>query len=556
LTSTIWQDKAAKGNAMSSRSIPVRSGSQRRTLRLLLIVLALLAALPLAVWLDLRDLTQRMSQQQAYDTGEMISDIRGFYAKEVVGRILAGEAKGDPTTVVANYHDVSGAVPIPATFSIAIGNLVSGRDSAVRYDFVSDFPFAHRAPYELTPFQKQALAAFRADPTLVNTETHSGGMFDPVVQVAFPIRMTEACVACHDNHPDSPKKDWKVGDVRGIQAVTIAHPIVMSLWSFKYLLIYFAFAAASGIAIVLMQRRQARQISAMNKELSAANDFLASISMKISKYLSPQIYKSIFSGRRDVKITTERKKLTIFFSDIKDFTATAEHMQPEEFTALLNEYLTEMSTIALAHGATLDKFIGDAILAFFGDPETRGVAEDARACINMAIAMQQRLKQLNVIWRARGIDTPFETRMGINTGYCNVGNFGSEDRMAYTIVGAEANLAARLQASADPGGIVVSCETYSLVKDLIRARRLEPITMKGIPLPVVPYAVEMSTATDASVIDTQIDGLVLRLDLNDVDQERAARLRARLLDAVAAITAKVNDTSSDTGAFAVPEGVS
>jgi adenylate cyclase len=122
-------------------------------------------------------------------------------------------------------------------------------------------------------------------------------------------------------------------------------------------------------------------------------------------------------------------------------------------TALLNEYLTEMSKIAHAHGATLDKFIGDAILAFFGDPQTLGAREDARACLKMAVAMQERLGELQTKWREQGIEQPLQVRMGINTGYCNVGNFGSDDRMAYTIIGAEANLAARLQAIAPAGGI-------------------------------------------------------------------------------------------------------
>ena len=122
----------------------------------------------------------------------------------------------------------------------------------------------------------------------------------------------------------------------------------------------------------------------MNRELVEANDFLAAISMKIAKYLSPQIYKSIFSGQKDVAIATERKKLTIFFSDIKDFTAISERLQPEDLTALLNEYFTEMAAIALKHGGTVDKFIGDAILVFFGDPESRGVKEDAKACLSMA----------------------------------------------------------------------------------------------------------------------------------------------------------------------------
>ena len=194
-----------------------------------------------------------------------------------------------------------------------------------------------------------------------------------------------------------------------------------------------------------MQRRQAGVIRAFNRELEAANEFLANVSMKISRYLSPQIYKSIFSGERDVVVQTERKRLTIFFSDIKDFTATTERLQPEALTEMLNEYLTEMSTIALKHGGTVDKFIGDAILVFFGDPETKGAAEDAKACLRMAIDMQRRLGELKSKWRGEGTEEPFVVRMGINTGYCNVGNFGSNDRMDYTIIGAEANLAARLQ---------------------------------------------------------------------------------------------------------------
>ncbi len=204
----------------------------------------------------------------------------------------------------------------------------------------------------------------------------------------------------------------------------------------------------------------------------------------------PQIYKSIFSGQRDVAIATERKRLTIFFSDIKDFTSITERLQPEDLTELVNEYFTEMSNIATRHGATIDKFIGDAMLLFFGDPETKGAAEDARACLEMAIDMQNRLTKLNIEWRGRGIENPFRARMGINTGYCNVGNFGSTDRMDYTIIGAEANLAARLQQIAEPGSIVMSYESYALVRDVVRAHPLPPITMKGISREVVPYAVD------------------------------------------------------------------
>ena len=253
--------------------------------------------------------------------------------------------------------------------------------------------------------------------------------------------------------------------------------------------------------------------------------------MKLAKYLSPQIYKSIFSGQKDVAITTERKKLTIFFSDIENFTGTTERLQPEDLTALLNEYLTEMSGIALAHGATVDKFIGDAILGFFGDPETKGVEEDAKDCVRMAVDMQQRLAQLNSEWRQRGIEQPFRARIGINTGYCNVGNFGSDDRMDYTIIGAEANLAARLQTIAEPGGIVLSYETYALVRDLVRADPLPAIRVKGISREVVPYAVEGmlgELAQRSQVISEHGKGLDLFIDLDVIDDRAAERTKRRL----------------------------
>ena len=279
--------------------------------------------------------------------------------------------------------------------------------------------------------------------------------------------MEQSCVNCHNTHPESPKRDWRVGDVRGIQEVIIGQPIAANAFTFKYLLTYFGFAAICSVSFLTMQSRQARKIRTMNSELESTNDFLASLSMKISRYISPQVYKSIFSGQKDVTIHTERKKLTIFFSDIQNFTATTERLQPEQITQLLNEYFTEMSAIAMTHGGTVDKFIGDAMLIFFGDPETRGDRADAQACLRMAWDMQRKLVELNAKWRNAGIEQPFRSRMGINSGYCNVGNFGSLDRMEYTIIGAEANLAARLQSIAEPGHIVISYETFALVSEVV-----------------------------------------------------------------------------------------
>jgi class 3 adenylate cyclase len=220
------------------------------------------------------------------------------------------------------------------------------------------------------------------------------------------------------------------------------------------------------------------------QELETKNLELESLSTKLSKYLSPQVYSSIFTGEQSVEIASKRKKLTVFFSDIVSFTETTDNMESEELTNLLNHYLTEMSSIALEHGATIDKYVGDAILAFFGDPETKGVKEDARACVLMAIAMQRRMRELDQEWRDRGLERPFRIRVGINTGFCTVGNFGSRDRMDYTVIGNEVNLAARLESSSELGGILMAHETYSLVKEIVATEEQEPITAKGFASPV------------------------------------------------------------------------
>src|SRR4029077_14608592 len=164
---------------------------------------------------------------------------------------------------------------------------------------------------------------------------------------------------------------------------------------------------------VLEEKRRADEASGLATE---RNRMLESLSTKLSKYLSPQVYSSIFADKQEVEISSKRKKLTIFFSDIAGFTETTDSLESEELTQLLNSYLTEMSKIALAFGATIDKYIGDAILIFFGDPETKGAREDAFACVSMAIAMQRRMRELKTEWLAQGLERPFELRIGISTG--------------------------------------------------------------------------------------------------------------------------------------------
>jgi class 3 adenylate cyclase len=517
-----------------------------RGIVLSVLVVTLLAALPVTVWLDLRDMTENLLHRQASDLNSAISSIRGYYANHVVRRVL--EARG-ATAVLPNYEDVPGAIPIPATLSLELARVIGEKQRHITYRFVSDFPFANRAAHQLDAFEAGALAALRRDPKQQPVEV-SSSLFRDKVREITPVVMEAPCVTCHNSHPDSPKRDWKQGDVRGIQEVTISQPLLTNILSLRHLLIYLGFASASGLAFIGLQWRQVKEIACINRQLEAKNGFLASISTKVSHYLSPQIYESIFNGESDAAISTQRKKLTIFFSDIQDFTGLTLRMQPEEIAALLNDYLTEMSAIALEHGGTVDKFIGDAILVFFGDPQSRGPKEDALACLKMAANMQRRLAELNVKWRKAGFERPLRVRMGINTGFCNVGNFGSADRMDYTVIGAEVNLTARLQSIAEPGGIVMSYETYALVRDRVVARPLPPLPPAAIGHEVVPYAAEHWLDPDGKERRTycgHVPGLDLYLDPSLLDHTAAAQVRSLLQSALAGLEDRVSQEGGHRG---------
>ena len=265
-----------------------------------------------------------------------------------------------------------------------------------------------------------------------------------------------------------------------------------------------------------------------------AHEKIEKLAVKLSKYLSPQVYESIFSGKQNVKIEAYRKKLTVFFSDIKGFTELTDRLEPEVLSSLLNSYLNEMSKIALKHGGTIDKFVGDAILIFFGDPESKGDREDANACVFMALEMRERMKYLRKLWEDQGISKPLNIRIGINTGYCNVGNFGSEDRLDYTIIGGEVNLASRLESKADSGQILISHETYALIKKQIVCEKKEEINVKGIAHKIQTYQV-IETEEDKKIkknsFHEEYDGFSLAVDLSRSEKKKVvSSLKRALMD--------------------------
>ncbi|ARN80040.1 adenylate/guanylate cyclase domain-containing protein [Methylocystis bryophila] len=258
--------------------------------------------------------------------------------------------------------------------------------------------------------------------------------------------------------------------------------------------------------------------------LEARNSELMRLSERLSSYLSPQVYETLFQNGQVVPTLAQRKKLTILFADVVSFSEIAESVEAEDLTRLLNEFLNEMAGIALKHGATIDKYIGDAIMVFFGDPKSRGIKEDAKACVLMAMEMVAAARRLDRKWRSAGLGYPLRLRVGINTGYCTVGDFGSQQRMDYTIVGHQVNLAARIEKAAEPNSILLAHETWSLVKDEVLAEEQAPIHVKGVQAPVSTYKVSGLVTEAKGIIEEESDGVSVRIDLASADKSEVARI--------------------------------
>lgn len=312
-------------------------------------------------------------------------------------------------------------------------------------------------------------------------------------------------------------------------------------------IILLSLALADRVKIMKLEQEEARQevlrvqqqatarletqVQARTLALQASKQELEILSSKLAKYLSPQLYRSIFSGKTEVKVQSQRRKLTVFFSDIVGFTEMTDNMESETLTMLLNEYLNEMAGIAINYGGTIDKYIGDAIMVFFGDPESRGEQQDALACVEMALAMRQRLQELQAGWKTF-LPKPLTIRMGINTGYCTVGNLGSDNRLDYTIIGGPVNLASRLESRAAPGQILISYNTYALVEGRIACATLGEIQVKGMAYPVRTYQVldlyGRLRPAGRDEINLTGEGYSIRLDFSNMPADSEKKVAALL----------------------------
>ncbi|URA11250.1 adenylate/guanylate cyclase domain-containing protein [Thermospira aquatica] len=210
------------------------------------------------------------------------------------------------------------------------------------------------------------------------------------------------------------------------------------------------------------------------------------IKQAFSYYLSPVVIKQLLEDPSQLQLGGEQREITAFFSDVEGFTSISEKLSPTEVVSLLNEYLTAATDVLLKYGGTVDKFEGDAIVAFFGAPVTQ--QDHAYRCAMAALEIQLKLSLLAIEWVERGYPL-IKTRIGMNSGPAVVGNMGSSQRMNYTMMGDTVNLASRLEGANKFYGTytMMSESSYEMVKEHFVCRKLDLIRVKGKTQPIGVY---------------------------------------------------------------------
>jgi adenylate cyclase len=221
-------------------------------------------------------------------------------------------------------------------------------------------------------------------------------------------------------------------------------------------------------------------------------------------------------------------------------------MEPERLATVINSYLPEMTNIAIECGGTIDKFIGDAILVFFGDPESEGDAEDALRCVEMAVRMQERVEQLQSFWKKNGVANGLRVRMGIATGYCTVGNFGSDQRLDYTVLGSPVNLAARLQGLAEPKGILLDQNTLSLVETHVKVKSKGEFIPRGFVRPVKYFELSEYIVPKDRASGRQLSHTGQRVEVNIIDSSDIRRAIEELREIQAQFQTQLDNSGDQT----------
>ncbi len=239
--------------------------------------------------------------------------------------------------------------------------------------------------------------------------------------------------------------------------------------------------------------RQEKIIELRTKDLQDQKRKVVKAHCFLTRYVPPQLARKILAGDVAPVRDHRRRKLVMFFSDIKDFTRTTDSMEPEDMAKLLNEYFSCMNDIIQRYEGTLANITGDALFVFFGAPDRTDDRDHALRCVRMAMEMQLKMQELQKKWFSEGIEYPLHIRCGINTGMATVGSFGSRQRSDYSAMGMQVNLASRLETACEPGAILISHSTWALTNDQFDCRPKGAIEVKGFSRSLRAYEVKLGT---------------------------------------------------------------
>ena len=249
------------------------------------LLLASLLLLPFVMLASMGGARVAQMKLQADEISTLASGIRSYYADNVIARLQAADGQA---VYSENYRDVHGGIPIPATLSIELGALFDNAhsDGRISYEFLSDYPFAKRLSHPLDAFEQSAIQAFRADPKLKTyTQLKGNGLGRSSYRFATPVLMRSACVTCHNAHPDSPKRDWKVGDVRGIQEVTVRGIQAEGFGNLAGLFGYVGVLGLTSVAATTVFQRQSQKLSSLNRQLLDSSQRESTLSARLADQL-------------------------------------------------------------------------------------------------------------------------------------------------------------------------------------------------------------------------------------------------------------------------------
>lgn len=241
------------------------------------------------------------------------------------------------------------------------------------------------------------------------------------------------------------------------------------------------FAAALIEAGMRKQFTTERTVARQQSQLQASQRLLR-------RYAPSAVAGRIEAGDAEAVGHPQRLRVTALSSDVAGFTVLADQIDPESLSQIINEYMATMSDVVETQGGVVTEFAGDGLMAIFGAPELLEPEEQVRRALSTAHAMHARLAELNKTWFRLGIEQPLQVRIGINTGMLSVGTFGSDGRATYTAIGLQMNVAARIQAQCEPGGILLSSASWHLVSDTVECDALGEVTVKGVHFPISVYS--------------------------------------------------------------------